>query len=350
MRKTLLLLTTMALALLVAGGVALAAPVTCQVGVTCKGTSSADTITGTTSNDTIKGLGGNDTISALDGIDKIDGGTQNDTMDGGAANDSYRFSNNFGVDSISADSAGVDTIDFSRFTTSGVGFGLTGPTACPPTQPLCIALGGNFIENLIGTGFTDTLTGNPSKNQITSGDGGSWDPNTGNVTSNESMDGLASADTYKGYTPGGPANGVDLIRDTGGSTNIDKLTLTQFNLGDARFFKFANTPNDVNQDTLVILLPNNELIFLWTYFQGTSTDACANASGTGLIEKISFADDPNVDFAQVKQLLNCSATGSAPTGTTQVAQSFTQPEFSNGTNGVATNLNGTNGVATNLQR
>ena len=71
MRKTLLLLTTMALALLVAGGVALAATVTCQVGVACNGTSSADTITGTTSNDTIKGLGGNDTIKALDGIDAV---------------------------------------------------------------------------------------------------------------------------------------------------------------------------------------------------------------------------------------------------------------------------------------
>jgi hypothetical protein len=39
MRKTLLLLTTMALALLVAGGVALAATITCQVGVVCNGTS-----------------------------------------------------------------------------------------------------------------------------------------------------------------------------------------------------------------------------------------------------------------------------------------------------------------------
>src|ERR671910_2096344 len=137
MRKTLLLLTTMALALLLAGGVALAATVTCQVGVACNGTSSDDTITGTTSNDTINGLAGNDTIKARDGIDKINGGTQNDTMNGGAANDSYRVFNNLGVDSISADSAGGDTIDFSRITTSGVGFGLTGPTTCPPTQPTC---------------------------------------------------------------------------------------------------------------------------------------------------------------------------------------------------------------------
>src|SRR5215212_10296685 len=123
MRKTLLLLTTMSLALLLAGGVALAATVTCQVGVVCKGTSSDDTMTGTNKNDTINGLGG--------------------------------------VDSISADSAGVDTIDLSRITTSGVNFDVTGPTlACPPTAPACVSLGGNFIENLIGTGFPDNLYGN----------------------------------------------------------------------------------------------------------------------------------------------------------------------------------------------
>jgi hypothetical protein len=346
MRKTLLLLTTMTLALLLAGGVALAATKQCQVGVVCNGTSSADTITGTNSNDTINGLAGNDSISARDGSDKINGGPNNDTMDGGASNDTYKFADNWGADRISADSAGVDTVNFAALTSTvngGVAMNLNsnGSTLCPSTETSCLSIGGSFLENVVGTRFPDFLTGNPSKNQITSGDGGSWDPSTGNITSNEFMDGQASADTYKGYTPGGPANGVDLIRDTGGSTNIDKLILTKFNLADARFGWDAGTQGSDNIDELIILLPNNELIFLWTYFQGTSTDVCANASGTGLIETISFADDPNVDFAQVKQLLGCSAAGSAPTGTTQVApqpQSFTQPPISNGTEGLATTL------------
>src|SRR4051812_27740713 len=163
------------------------------------------------------------------------------------------------------------------------------------------------------------------------------------------MDGQAGADTYKGYAPSGSDNGVDLIQDTGGSTNIDKLILTGFNLADVSFGQFAGTQNDVNHDTLYMILPDGELIFLWTYFQGTSTDACANASGTGLIESISFADDPNVDFAQVKQLLGCPAARSvqAPaseTATTQEGpqpQSLTQPESSDGTNG---------GVAINVHR
>jgi Ca2+-binding RTX toxin-like protein len=351
MRKTLLLLTTMALALLLAAGVALAATVTCQVGVACNGTSSADTITGTTSNDTIKGLGGNDTIRALDGVDKINGGPNNDTMNGGPANDTYLFANFWGADRISADSAGVDTLSFAphtqpytSFPGAGVSASLTGDgsTLCPPDLNPCYTIQGSFIENLIGTRFTDELLGNEFKNQITSGDGGSWDPFTGQISTYEFLDGFASADTYKGYAPGGATNGVDVIRDTGGSTNIDKLILTGFNLNDASFFQQAGTSGSSNIDSVVIVLPGNELIYLWTYFQGTSTNACANAAGTGLIETISFADDPNVDFAQVKQLLGCSAAGSGQaTGTMQEGlqpQSFTQPESSNGTNGVATNL------------
>jgi Ca2+-binding RTX toxin-like protein len=351
MRKTLLLLTTMALALLLAAGVALAATVTCQVGVACNGTSSGDTITGTTSNDTIKGLGGNDTIRALEGIDKINGGPNNDTMNGGPGNDTYQFASFWGADRISADSAGVDTLTFAPhsqpytsdpFPGAGVSASLTadGSTLCPPDLNPCYTIQGSFIENLIGSAFTDELLGNAKNNQITSGDGGSWDPFfTGNITSYEYLDGQAGADTYKGYAPGGQANGVDVIRDTGGSTNIDKLILTGFNLADVSFSQHAGTQGSANIDSLVMVLPDNDLIFLWTYFQGTSTNACANAAGTGLIETISFADDPNVDFAQVKELLGCSAAGSVQaTQEGPQPQSFTQPESSNGTNGVATNL------------
>jgi Ca2+-binding RTX toxin-like protein len=112
MRKTVLLLTTIALALLLAGGVALAATKQCQVGVISKGTTGNDTITGTNKNDTIKGLAGNDNISARDGIDKIDGGPNNNTMDGGPGNDTYKFFTNWGIDRIFADSGGVDTLAF----------------------------------------------------------------------------------------------------------------------------------------------------------------------------------------------------------------------------------------------
>jgi hypothetical protein len=321
MRKMLLLLTTIALALLLAGGVALAATKQCQVGVVCNGTSSNDTITGTNSNDTINGLAGNDLIKARDGIDKINGGTQNDDMNGGAGNDSYRLSNNLGADRISADSAGVDTIDWSRVTTftNGIEFDVTGPTlTCSSTSPACVSLGGNFIENLIGTGFTDNLYGNTCNDQITGGVGG-------DLTLPEYMDGQEGGDTYKGYGTG-PASGVDNINDTAGSP--DKLNLTSFNKGcgapgcEPLFSLGIENDNLVHH--LIIDFADGSSIRLLNYFDGTTTpeNYCASGPGPGLIETIIFADDPNVDFAQVlsdPDIGDCGppVAGAASTGSVQ---------------------------------
>ena len=68
----------------------------------------------------------------------------------------------------------------------------------PGVDP-CFTIQGSFIENLVGTAFTDDqLIGNELKNQITSGDGGSWDPIfTGQICAVEFLDGRESADTYK---------------------------------------------------------------------------------------------------------------------------------------------------------
>ena len=84
-------------------------------------------------------------------------------------------------------------------------------------------------------------------------------------------------------------------------------------------------------------MPGDDAIYLQTYFDGTSGAFCENGSGTGLIEKIMFADDPNVDFAQVKQLLGC-------TGSAQAAASEQPPpnlelrDHSEPLNGLTTNL------------
>ena len=240
MRKTLLLLTTMALALLVAGGVALAATITCQVGVVCNGTVDADTITGTNSNNTINGLEGNDTIKARDGIDMIDGGPNNDTMNGGPANDTYKFFPNWGIDRISADSGGVDTVTFPGPRSFGVFVDLTGDGAntceilAPGLDPCLTIGGGDYIENVVGTAFEDRLSGNILNNQITGGGGG-------NSSAAELMNGEDGSDTYKGYAPGG-ATGIDYIQDTPvltTATNVDKLNFAKFNLADLASYGYG---------------------------------------------------------------------------------------------------------------
>ena len=75
MRRTMLLLTTVALTLLVASGVALA--------VTRIGTDGPDTLRGTNGADNLLGKGGGDRIFSLAGQDNLLGGTGRDYMLGG---------------------------------------------------------------------------------------------------------------------------------------------------------------------------------------------------------------------------------------------------------------------------
>jgi Ca2+-binding RTX toxin-like protein len=75
MRRTMLLLATMALTLLVASGVALAA--------TRIGTDGPDTLRGTKGDDNLIGQGANDTLLSLAGDDTLLGGPGKDVVNGG---------------------------------------------------------------------------------------------------------------------------------------------------------------------------------------------------------------------------------------------------------------------------
>ena len=76
MRRTVLLMATMALTLLVASGVALA--------VTKIGTDGPDTLRGTNGDDQLVGKGGNDILLALAGRDTLLGGPGKDVLIGGS--------------------------------------------------------------------------------------------------------------------------------------------------------------------------------------------------------------------------------------------------------------------------
>ena len=76
MRRTIVLLATMTLTLLVASGVALA--------VTRIGTDGPDTLRGTKGNDNLIGKGANDTLLSLAGDDTLLGGPGKDVVNGGS--------------------------------------------------------------------------------------------------------------------------------------------------------------------------------------------------------------------------------------------------------------------------
>jgi Ca2+-binding RTX toxin-like protein len=89
MRKSVLLLASIALAVLLASGVALAANIKGDENdnVLLLGTSSRDTINPFGGNDRVYALGGNDDIRHSYGNDYIFGGTGDDTLRGGFDND-----------------------------------------------------------------------------------------------------------------------------------------------------------------------------------------------------------------------------------------------------------------------
>lgn len=88
MRKTVLVLISIALAVLLASGVALAANIKGdKFDNVLTGTSSRDTINPFAGNDTVYALGGSDDVRHSYGDDYIFGGSEADTLRGGFGND-----------------------------------------------------------------------------------------------------------------------------------------------------------------------------------------------------------------------------------------------------------------------
>jgi Ca2+-binding RTX toxin-like protein len=133
---------------------------------------------GTTFPDTIVGYGGHDQLFGLGGNDRLIGGLGDDFLDGGA---------------------GIDTADYSsgRLGFSGATAGVTVNLTLAGAQKTGGAGVDTLvsIENLTGTNFDDTLTGNSFANTLSAG-GGSVKPN--GVTGIDTLSGGGGNDTLNG--------------------------------------------------------------------------------------------------------------------------------------------------------
>jgi Ca2+-binding RTX toxin-like protein len=211
MRPAILLLTTMAMALALASGVALAAVIDCaNVGNPCEGTDNNDTLNGTANDDDMRGLMGQDTLNAAAGFDQLRGGRGGDTLNGeadsdtlighqdgdalngGAADDTYQFGNGWGADTISDDAA-LGTFG-ERITFSLV------------TKPL-----------------TMDLISSPERPEVRLVQSGAHRVNFGpNVSVNE-VDGSSAGDTIRGDASNDFLNGIqgnDTVRGRGGNDTV----------------------------------------------------------------------------------------------------------------------------------
>jgi Ca2+-binding RTX toxin-like protein len=116
-----------------------------------------DVLTGNASGNTLLGLGGADTINGGAGSDRLDGGAGDDDLRGGGGND--LLVGGAGDDAYSG-GPGLDAVSF-EFSPSGVRVDLAAGTATGEGADTLVG-----IEDLVGSGYDDTLKGSAVGNVL----------------------------------------------------------------------------------------------------------------------------------------------------------------------------------------
>jgi Ca2+-binding RTX toxin-like protein len=134
------------------------------------GTPFADALTGTDGNNSLVGGGGDDTLTGLGGNDTLDGGAGSDVLAGGTGDDTYVEAPAGTDQDVLTDTAGHDTLDFTA-ARAGVTVDLAaaGPQPAGPAGGTLV-LSGTF-EDVIGTRYSDAITGNTADNKLIGGGG-----------------------------------------------------------------------------------------------------------------------------------------------------------------------------------
>ena len=166
------------------------------------GNASNNVMTGSSGANSLSGLDSNDLLNGNDGNDTLDGGTGDDLLDGGAGDDALTGGD--GIDTATYASAGsavsLDLQLTSAQTTGGAG-----------TDTLV------SIENLIGSGYNDSLVGDNNANTL---DGGAGNDTLDGGAGDDSLGGSDGIDTAT-YSSAGSAVSVDLqltsAQNTGGA-------------------------------------------------------------------------------------------------------------------------------------
>lgn len=154
-----------------------------------------------------------DTLIGNTLANRLRGNGGSDLLTGDAGNDTYLFDTDLagGTDTINESGGGNDTLDFSETTTRSVTVNLSTAVSQTVNSGLQLILGsGAAIENVIGGGLGDTLTGNALANRL-AGNGGS-----------DLLTGAAGNDIY--LFDADAASGTDTISDVSG---VDLLDFSQ---------------------------------------------------------------------------------------------------------------------------
>jgi Ca2+-binding RTX toxin-like protein len=170
-----------------------------------------DVITGGTLNDRVSGGNGNDVINGGDGNDTLAGNSNADTLGGGAGNDSLNGGSSADTlvgglgDDLLDGGSGNDTVNYAA-AAGAVTVNLALGTATGEGSDTLLN-----VENVIGSDFNDTITGNGVANVLTGGLG------------NDTLHGGDANDTLTGSAGNDTLHGGDANDTLTGSAGIDQL-------------------------------------------------------------------------------------------------------------------------------
>jgi Ca2+-binding RTX toxin-like protein len=298
-----------------------------------------DTLTGGSGNDTLTGGGGNDTLEGGDGDDEVFGDAGDDTIVGGSG----------AGDDIYDGGDDVDTVTYAS-TTQGVVVNLTTGQATGPeidTDQLI------DIENVIGGGGDDALTGNAEANRLEGG--GGHDYLGGGIgadvliggSGNDTLHGGAGGDELTGgtgfdtalYTDSDAAVTVNLKTGavSGGHAAGDTLSSIESVIGSQLNDKLTgNGGNNVldgwsGNDTLSGANGND------TLFGGSGNDTLLGGAGADILDGGTGRDTANYQYsaAGVKiHLKNGTGSGGDAAGDTLISiESVVGSKFNDTLNG-----------------
>jgi serralysin len=235
-------------------------------GLTLTGTSANNTLNGAGLDDIISGLEGADKLYGYAGADSLDGGTGNDKLYGGDGND--LLTGGTGGDRLDG-GTGTDTASYAT-ATAGVIANLSSASSNRGDAYLDTFIS---IENLTGSNFADTLTGNSSANRLEGGAGA--DTLNGNG-GNDTLMGGAGADVLNGGSGTDTAVFAGTSADYGWVKNADgSWTITDLRSG---------SPD--GKDTLVSV----ELL------QFSNGQVSPGASGASNVAATSGAEEHHLDL------------------------------------------------------
>ncbi len=232
------------------------------------GTAGDDLIDAQGGTDVINAGAGNDTVLAGDGLDLVNGGDGNDSITGGNGPDIIHGGNGDDIfiatpgdgDDTYYGENGVDTLDFSAFTTDvEVALG-GGKSAGDASGPQVGEDAVSTIENVIGGSGNDNLRGSGGDNRL---EGGAGDDLLYGSGGNDILIGGAGDDTLIGsghddtfvFGPGFGRDTVDDFDDNGrGSQDI--LDITAFGIT-AADFDARVVITDIGDDTRITIDGNS---------------------------------------------------------------------------------------------